>query len=396
MRGFKASLIILIITCAACFIMLGWGNIFSFSDFKVWVTAAANEETPGETVPEEGEFPGNMRYLHGDNRYIYYTEYNKNDKVYLYHMDNGVSQLLLETVRPENIIGTFERFEGTIAWREEKSALPGHDGSKVHDTWEIFIRKDGKTHKVDEGELIQSSSEYDIFPMPQRLSLYGDYLVYRAYGQIPGSRDEGIVIKLYDIKKDSHRTIFSLKNADKYYVSDPCIYKDYVVWSTGELEMARRGIVKKGDLYIYNIKTGSYGKVMEGEDLTDPLIWEQYIVCTRRDGRVKALGLYNIKTGVMEDIFASDYTVFPWRELQDYSIGEGYVAWNDSCADSLRVYDLINGEIRELAKRSSSEEVINSLLNIRIYGRNLLYKDHAYYKDSGRTAYDINRYILLP
>jgi hypothetical protein len=75
--------------------------------------------------------------------------------------------------------------------------------------------------------------------------------------------------------------------------------------------------------------------------------------------------------------------------------GEGYVAWNSSYADSVCVYIIEKGEIVQLKNNGSTATVNHSLLNIRLYGKALLYTDHTFDRTSGKTISETNRYLVL-
>lgn len=398
MRGFKASILIIILTAATCMFLIGAvkvrkHDVYTIND-KINENKDMKQETKNEKVLEEGTFPGYINYEYVDNNGIYHIKYNDRKEIYLYDKNTGKSDILVTTTKSKNSIHAFAKDNGYIVWEEDSGLL--NDSEKLHNIsdWELYLKKDTMIMKVDEGKPMKVDTDIVISLPTECISICGDYFVYKTYDNIPGTSETGAVIKLYDIKKERSRTIFSLIDIKNTYVSSPNIYKDYIVWSTARKNLDSERL-EESNIYVYNIKYNAYSMVEGGHGLKDPMMWEDYVVCSSINTDKPSISLLNIKTGEKKDIASSDYSLKPRKEITDFSLGHGYVTWNTSYADSVQVYDIINDKVIELKKSNSEAGACNKLLNIKIFEKTLLYTDHVFNTKNGKTVSEVNRYIIL-
>lgn len=388
MRGLKASFVILGITVIACIAMLssGYRRVNTFSTVDV--------QQP-DIVTGTGTFSGNAYYLFADNQGIYYVNYNGRNRVELFDIKKQASSYYLSPVKSNHKINLMSKSGDNVLWEEDSEHLR-EDGDKdfIYD-WDIYLKKDNRIIKVDGGNRPGESQDVDESAPPKVLSVYGNYLVYKTYDKVPGTNSTGIVLKLYDMENDKIRSIFSIMDIKNTSVSDPCIYKDYVVWGAGKAQQENGNNKENGDIYIYNIKTNSYSKFIEGDNLSNPMIWEDYIICSSRGDGGASIVLINIKDGSRKSIASTDSSLSPYKEVYEYSMGEGYITWNNSYIDCVSVHDIKNNKTYELDKSVPDNDTEDSLLNIRIYGKMLLYTEHKFKKLGSSTVSETGKYFIL-
>lgn len=396
MKRIKASLAALFLTAATCSVLIGASSVRSSVGLaKVTVPVVISSIEQGIMVGS-GTFPGSVYCEYADDKGVYHTKYNSRRNISIYDLQSGQSNIVRKPEVPGNYIHTFIKNKDYTAWEEDSGKSIDSERQDKSNDWKVYVDKNGTTTLVDEGKPVKIGANAESTGIsPIKLSLYGDYLVYRTYDTVPGTNDNGVVIKLYDIKKEKLRAIFSIVDVQDFQVSNPNIYKNYIVWSTVRKKAGDVAAASDGELYLYSIKHNSYIKIAQGEDFINPVIWEDYIVCVRNSNKNPSITIFNFNTAFKKDIVFSDYSLFPKKEFFDYSIGEGYVTWNNSHADSVSVYDIANGKVIELKKNSQEEGKSNSLLNIRLYGKRIVYTDHLFDKKTGRTISEVNRYIDL-
>lgn len=410
MRGLKASVLLVIVTGATCFMIIRTNRVeredTPVVNSQVETIAADTvvkytepqkevEYIKPDCVVEEGSFPGYINYEYADSSGIYHVRYDKRDSISLYDIVTGKLEVLMGPVILGNYIHAFDKYGEYLVWEEDNSQLNDPEDMDSEYDWKIYLRKDKVIQKVDEGKAVALNTGTDVSLPPGKLTIYGDFLAFKTYDMVPGTSDNGVIIKLYDIKRERLKAIFSLIDIKNICISAPDMYKDLVVWSTAELSPEDHGKVSGSKIYVYNIKTNSYGSLEKGESLINPLIWEDYIVSIDVSEKNPFLVLLNIRTGEKKKIASSDYSLSPRREITGYSIGEGYVTWQDSHADSVKVYDILNDKTVDLKSSSPMDGINNRLLNTRIFGKTIVYTDHLFDNKSGKSISEVNRYIVL-
>lgn len=394
MKGLKASLALIIVTILTCIVIVVTSSGMSKTGLKKTNAVAAANYSTTDILMEEGTFAPDIFYEYANNKDIYHIKYDDRSSIKLYDIAGGKSEIILTPIKPENKIHAFYKYSDYFIWEEDGASDESERVERVDD-WDLYLRKGNEITKIDTCGILDIDPKININLPPQKLSAYDNYLVYKTYDGIPYTGKSGAVIKLYDMSKETYKVIFSLEDIKGIEISEPCIYKNYVVWSTSTVMQGDIENLKTGDMYIYNINANSYTKVSEKSNLLDPVIWEDYIVCSRYGDKGPSVVVMNIKTGALKDVAFSDYSVFPKKEVHDYSVGGGYVTWNNSYADSVNVYDIVNDSTLELKRCKPSSNADNSLLNIKLYGKTLLYTDHIFSKSNGRTISEVNRYIIL-
>lgn len=388
MRGFKASILIIVLTAATCAVLVG---IIRLKNNDVY---AMNSELRQKDIFYEGEgtFPGNINYEYADGEGIYHIKYNDRSSISVYDIYSGKSRILITPIKPGNYIHAFSKYENYIVWEEDQRPVDDSENEGNIHSWDIYISEDGKALKIDEGKPKSIDINAGISLYPEKICMTGDYVVYRAYGAIPGTSEEGIVIKLYDIKRNKSKVIFSLMDIDNTEVSNPYIYNNRIVWSTAGSYPDVTGENEKYGLYIYDIKTESYIMPEGGHGLVNPVIWEDYVVCRNMDSKYGEILLFNIKDGLKDSIVCSDGLEASDSGVLDYSIGHGYITWNLGQTDSIWVYDISKKKVTQL---KTADRANNNLLNAKIFGSMLLYTDHVFNDRDGSTVSEVGRYIAL-
>jgi len=386
MRSIRASVAILFLTAATCTILIGAVSNRHQNVYQEAMVNAEDTDSAHGIIAKEGTLPGAIYCEYGDGDDVYYIRYNSRKNISFYNMAVGSSSVAATPIGPKNYIHVLCKMGDYLAWEEDGSSL--NDPEKPHSVndWVIYLMKNNMVVKVDEGKPVKIDTITDISLPPQKLSMYGDLLVYKTYDNIPGTKDSGVVIKLFDMKKEKSKAIFSLMNIKNAVVSDPYIYKDYIVWSVLECRDGDARVIEKGYMYLYNVNTGSYARIKNGEGFINPMIWQDYVVCTNTQDIGNSLSVLDIKTGLKKDVASN---------ILDYSVSDGYVTWNSRGADLVCVYDIVNHKTYELKRSNPSEEAGNSLLNVKIFDRTIFYLDHVFDKKSGRTLSEASRYITL-
>lgn len=394
MKGIKASLAIVVLTILICIALIVSSGAGAQLGLKKTGTLTGEVYASAGIIVEEGTFAPDIYYEYANNKNIYHVKYDNRSAVNLYNIDQKESEVLLTPLKSQNKIHAFCKSSDYFVWEEDELSDEPEKETKVGD-WGLYLRKGNQILKIDESKSLGSSTSADLSAPPQSLSAYENYLVYKSYGEVPGASNSGAVIKLYDMKNDKSRIIFSLIDTKNIEITEPYIYKNFIAWSTSDNKPGENLTERTGDIYIYNINTSSYSKFTEGGNLLNPILWEDYIICSRYSSKGPSLVVINMKTGAAKDIVFSDYSLFPKREIHDYSAGGGYVTWNSSYADLVRVYDIQNDSVIELKECKLTNTDNNSLLNIRVFGKTLLYTDHVFSKKNGKTLTEVNRYIIL-
>lgn len=393
MKGLKASLITVLITLVVCIVLFITGGIGPQDILKKADVETSANPVSSSIVVEEGTFPSDIYYEFGEDRDIYYVKYDDRSSVKIYNLASGRSESTLTPLNAGNEIHAFCKSGDYFVWEEDSLSQDSVGGLNMYRNWKIFIRKGNHIVRIDEGRLLEGEKDAALKLLPEKLSVSGNFLVYKTYNLLPGMDNPDLVIKLYDMENDRSNIIYSTGDIKNLEVSEPCIYKNYVVWSTAAA--GDTGKFDIGDLYLYNIGTWSLSKLTDRGSLTNPLIWEDYIICNSLEATGPSIVVMNFKTGFRKHIAFSDSSLSPKREIHDYSAGGGYVTWDNSYADTVSVYDIIGDKVYELKKSSPSGNNENSLLNIRLYGKALVFTDHVFNKKNGSTVSEVNRYMIL-
>lgn len=375
MRGLKASLAVVVITVITCTAIAAGGH-------KKTETASSNSPQK-DIITGAGTFPGNMLCMYADDDGIYYCSYGDNGKVLLYSRYSQESGTVLESIKSEHNISSFVKYKNYTAWEETSVNNEDDEDKNEKNHWELYLKKDTGIKKIDEGDFSRTTQDDDIFAPTGEFSSYGSYIVYSTYGVSSKGGDTGVSIKLYDTDRQQAKTIFSLADTGGRHVSDPFIYKDYIVWGISG------GTGDNNDIYLYSITAGSYSKVVQGGKLMDPMLWEDYIICSSEENGVSSIVLINIKSGVSKDIASID------QSLLGYSAGDGYVVWSNSSMDGVYVYDIRNDATYQLDRIAGSDNIAETLINIKIYGKTVTYTDHRFKKDTGDTVSETGKYLVL-
>lgn len=388
MRGLKASAAILFITIITCIVLADGG-------YRKADTAYQPDGTISEIVTEAGTFPGNIYYVFKDSSGIYGIKDSPGGGVDIYDVSSGKTSTFLKPIKSENRINAFCRSGAYVIWEEGSPSGEDKEGTGSTYSWALYLRKDNRILKIDENSPLELDTDAQVSVFPEKISAYGNYFVYKTYDTLPENNQKGLVIKLYDIAGEKSKNILYLADIKNTDVSEPYVYKNYVVWSEADVTVGYDGADVKSDIYLYNISTESCIKVTNGETLINPLIWEDYIICSSRSSDDNTLILLNFTTGHRKNIVLSDFSVSPSREVLDYSVGSGYVAWNTSYMDSVRVYDIKSDKIYSLDIGGRTESAASNLLNIEIYDKSVLYKNHIVKNGSGSTISETNKFIVL-
>lgn len=389
MEGFKASVVSIILTVVTCLMIVSVSKAQTIMGFKI---VDNTDENPESIVKEEGAFPPSVNFVYGEGRDIYHIKYDTRDSVEVYDILSGKSEMLLTPINTGYKINAFSKSGDCLIWEEEKGLLDDGEEGPLKG-WAIYFRKGNKIFKIDEKKYGEQSGGDAAQFSRLKLSVYESKLVYKSYDSIPGTDGEGAVIKLYDLADRSSKIIFSLSHAKDIVVSDPCIYKNYIVWSTYSSYAGDE--LPLGNIYVYNIKSNSYNILTRQDGYIEPLIWDNYIVCGFYSSSGPGVAVIDINTGSRKIIASSDYTISPRKVIHDYMVGEGYITWNSSYAESVEVYDIKQDRIYHLKKAENRGRSENSLLNIKIYGKTILYIDHIFNSKNGQTISETNRYIIL-
>lgn len=391
MKGLKISVLSLMITVFTCFAIISISGNRALMSFKKINT---NDKYPNHgIIIDEGTFPEDINYEFADSRNIYNIKCDTRSSVGIYDMVTEKSETLLTPVNETYKIDLFCKSGDYLIWKESGGPIDDQAEGSTQD-WKIYIRNGNDITKADECKKAEmdDSSKTDI--VPERLSAYDNYLVYRTRDYIPGTEDKGTILKLYDLNAKSAKAIFSLYDAKETIVSDPYIFKNMVSWSVYRIN-DDNSKTAEGDIYVYNIVSGSYSRLTESAPFINPVIWENYIICQRAEAYKSGIEIINTLNGARKEITSSNNSKVPAREVHDYSAGSGYVAWNTSYADSVCVYDILNDKEYVLKNSKRDDKTDNSLLNVYIYGKMLLYRDHVFSAKNGQTISEINRYIQL-
>lgn len=384
MKGLKASAAVVIITAITCAAIVSGG-------LKRAETTSLNSIEEG-IVTGAGTFPGNMLCMYADKGGIYYRNYGETGKMSLYNMSGQSSSTFLTPIKSEHNINSFIKSGDYIVWKESRGDNEGDNYNRDNNDWELYLKKDTRIIKVDACSPPVSIPD-NSYAQSGEFSCYGKYIVYSTYALSPDTGDTGIVVKLYDMDLEKMKEIFSVADINGKYISSPSVYKDHIVWGISESSGDNGEIA--GDIYLYNIEDNSCTRIVQGGKLVKPMLWEDYIICSRvRDG-ASSIVLLNIKTGDSKDIAPTDKSISQSVETYEYSVGEGYAAWNNSSMNGVFVYDIKNDKTYELDSTSYSENIAENLINVKIYGKTVVYTNHRFKKDSGTTVSETGKYIVL-
>lgn len=386
MKGFKISIVLTLFTILVCAIML-LSTADPVSPLKKDVQTMDNSVSQG-IVKEEGSFSAEIYYEYCEGMDIYFVKYDDRGDIKAYNISAGKIEKVLTPMNAGNKIHTFFKSGDFYAWEEDSIMQEDMEDTGQSGSWMLYVRKGNHITRIDQGKDFETNAEKDLKLPPQKLSASGNYLVYKTYDLETDPQELKAVIKLYDMNADRGYVIFSLPYNKNTELSEPSVYGNHVVWSISNGN-------GRGDMYLYDISSGSTSKLTEKGSLLNPVIWGDYIVCSSMGSDGPSIAVLNYNTGLKKYIAFSDYTLFPKMELHDYTIGEGYVTWNSSYADTVSVYDMISDKVYELKKSAPSGNNDNSLLNIRLYGKTLVYTDHVFNKNNGKTVTETNRYIIL-
>lgn len=375
MKGIKASITVVIITAITC------TAIAAGASKRTKTTSSDSPDN--DVITGAGTFPGNMACMYADDDGIYYCNNGDNSKVSLYNRVSQESGTVLTPINAENKINSFLKSKVYTAWKEDSITAGDDENNKGEDKWELYVKHDSRIIKIDEGNSSGTTSDDDIFTPEQEFSAYGNYIVYSVYGMPSKGEGTSVAIKLYDINMQSTKVIFSLDSSEGKYVSEPYIYKDCVVWSISSAGE------NTGDIYLYNIISDSYSKIVQGGKLIDPIPWEDYLICSSGGSGISSIVLLNLKSGVSKDIASVN------QPVTGYSVGDGYVAWSSSSMDGVYVYDIKNDTSYELDRVSYNDSIAETLINIKIYGKIVTYTDHKFKRDSGTTILETGKYLVL-
>lgn len=388
MRGLKASLVSIIAAITACIVMILVSGISFDGGLKKTDIQVSGTGVSDGIVKGEGSFSADINYESGDDMGIYYVKYDDRNSVKLYNISTGKSDTVLTPMDAKNKIHAFCKSGDYYAWEEDCILQDDQEEPESWSNWKLYIRRGNQIVRIDEGRSFNIKTDVNLKLPPQKLTASENYLVYKTYDMLPDTESPGIVIKLYDMKNDKCSVIYSAADFKNTQVSEPYIYKNHIVWSVSKGE-------NRGDMYLYNTGSGSTSKLTENGALSNPIIWGDYIICSSAGSSAPAITVLNFNTGFKKNIAFSDYTLFPKKEMHDYSADGGYVTWNSSYADTVSVYDIINDRLYQLKMSSPSGNEENSLLNVRIYGKMLVFMDHRFDNRNGSTISEVNRYINL-
>jgi hypothetical protein len=317
MRGLKASIIIASFTVLVCTLMLVTSGGGTGNPLKKDVQTMGSY-TSGGIVKEEGSFSPDMYYEYGDGDDIYYVKYDDRSEIKVYNISSGKSEKVLTPINMENKIHAFCKSGDYYVWEEDGVFQEDSEKPQPLGDWKLYIRKGNQIIRIDEGVSTGSEEDRYLLLPPQKLSASGNYLVYKVYGYTSDSDKLQILVMLYDLRNLKASVIFSSPDIKNAEVSEPSVYSGRVVWSVSNGE-------GKGDMYLYDINSGSTSKLTEKGSLLNPIIWGDYVVCSSIGGDGPAIAVLNFNTGFKKYIAFSDYSLFPKKELHDYTIGGGYV-----------------------------------------------------------------------
>lgn len=384
LKRWYLCVIVLAVTASICTAAYIYGRRSTLSLKKVDIMASKDNSTISPII-EEGTFTGNISYEYAQDKKIYYTKYSDKKSIQVYDIPSGKSETIMDALQPGNKINFFTISNDCYIWEEDND-----DESEDMTNWGLYIKKGSQIIKIDGDTAAENKG---IAMSPQGMSASGDYLVYRIHDVIPGVDKQGYLIKLYDIKNDGAKTIFTQADNSDIGISDPYINGNYVVWSVSKDINDEKN--QKSDVYIYSIKSGGFVKLTEDDNLSNPIIWETYVICLSNDIDGSSIVILNTVTGKKKTIAKSDYTKFPEKEVHDYFAGNGYITWNNSYLDSVTVYDILKDKIYDLKKSQNTSDANNNLINIKLFGKTLLYTDHFLTPKTGKTISETNRYIIL-
>lgn len=391
MKGFKAAIVAIVATAFICFVIIFISRFQTTMGLKV-IDDGENIE-PETIVKEEGVFPKDVNYVYAEGRDIFHIKYDIRDSVKVYDLQSNMSEVVLTPINKDYKICDFFKSGDYYIWEEEMGFCDESEESGVsYMGWAIYFRVGNEIVKVDEYKYDGSKDKDTLKIFNSNLSAYGSNLVYKSYDSIPGTDGKGLTIKLYDLSSRRSKIIFSLSDAEDIMVSDPYIYKNYVVWSTYRYSNDNIPI---GDIYVYSMKSNGYTILTRDDGYIGPMIYENYIACGFYTKKGPSLVLINMNTGDKKIITSSDYSLSPKLEMHDYMMGNGYITWNDSYAESVDVYDISEDRIYRLKKAENSSKSSNSLLNVKIYDKMVLFIDHVFNNRNGTSISETNRYFIL-
>lgn len=391
MKRLKISLVLLIVTIASCGAIISISNSSSMQGFKK-ITSGQNYAEDG-IISEEGVFPVDVNYEYAEGGNIYHIRYTDRSSIGVYNISSQKSETIVTPVNSGYVIDSFCKAGDCFIWKENSEPSDEQYEGNAGD-WSIYLKEGNSITKIDgKGKTsldgVKSAESY-----PGRLSSYGDYIAYKSYGSIPGTDETGPVVKFYDIAYSKLKTIFSVVNGRDIVISDPYVYKDNIAWSVSKLKYDSDEDAQ-GDIYLYNIKTGDYKKLTENGPFLEPVIWENYIVCLRSEAKARSIVMIDMNSGSKKELVSSDKSISPVKEVHDFMAGGGYVTWNTSYADAVNVYDILDDKMYTLKETKKVDNTDNSLLNIRLYDKMVLFTDHTFNSKNGRTISETNSYIQL-